>query len=101
MNKGFGSSTSAPLGESQHVKTASSARLTPVHPRLIELGLLDYHRAGLERASAADPLWPGFEPPVEPKATAGSKWYARYFGRYVTHDRAKTFHSRRRHETGR
>jgi len=78
----------------QHVKTMSSARVTPVHPELIRLGLLNYvQRRGDVSATAA--LWAEFEPPVAPKAKAWTKWFARYLGAHVTDDPRKTFHSLR------
>ncbi len=78
--------------DDQHVKNMSSARWTPVHPKLIELGLLRYvgTRAGVAAPHAP---WPGFEPPVEAKAKAWTKWFGRYLGTHVTTGRSKTFHS--------
>ena len=79
-------------GEDQHVKNLSSARITPVHPELIRLGLADWARTRASTSPSA-PLWPGFEPPIEPKAKAWTKWFARYLGKYVSEDPAKIFHS--------
>ena len=76
----------------QSVKNIASARVTPVHPELIRLGLLAYAANRTELGPSA-PMWPGFEPPVEPKAKAWSKWFGRYLGQHVTDSPAKTFHS--------
>jgi integrase len=62
-------------GEDQHLKNESSARSVPIHSELIRSGLLDYvaERARLNDSTA--PLWPGFEPPVDLKTKAWSKWF--------------------------
>ncbi|GEO17455.1 site-specific integrase [Microvirga aerophila] len=77
-------------GEDQSLKTASSARSVPVHAELIRLGLLDVLAAS--QANAAS-LWPGFEPPIDPKVKAWTKWFGRYLGAHVVDHPAKTFHS--------
>ena len=79
--------------EDQHVKNVSSARWTPVHPQLIALGLLKYVSQRARTSEEHAPLWPAFEPPVDPKAKAWTKWFGRYLGEHVTEDPAKTFHS--------
>lgn len=76
----------------QRVKNVGSARVTPVHPELIRLGLTSFAAARL-LSSPSGPLWAGFEPPVEPKAKAWSKWFGRYLGSHVTENPSKTFHS--------
>jgi integrase len=76
----------------QHVKTGSSARVTPVHRELMRLGLLDHVKSRVAVSPSAA-LWSDFEAPVEPKAKSWSKWFARYLGTYVTDNRSKTFHS--------
>jgi integrase len=80
-------------GPDQSVKNVLSARSVPIHPELIRLGLLAYVASRAAGHSAVDPLWPGFEPPVDPKAKAWTKWFGRYLGAHVADDRAKTFHS--------
>ena len=80
-------------GEGQSLKNVGSARSVPVHAELIRLGLLDYHRSRTAAAAADSALWVGFDIPVEPKAKAWSKWFARYLGTHVVESRAKTFHS--------
>ena len=80
-------------GEDQNLKTASSARSVPIHAELIRLGLLERHWPREPQSSRDAPLWPGFEPPIEPKAKAWTKWFGRYLGAHVVDHPAKTFHS--------
>ena len=80
-------------GEDQRLKNESSARSVPVHSELIRLGLLDYVAGRARTTEATAPLWAGFEPPVDPKTKAWSKWFGRYLGEHVVDHRSKTFHS--------
>ncbi|WP_336488035.1 site-specific integrase [Methylobacterium nigriterrae] len=80
-------------GEDQNLKTVSSARSVPIHKELIGLGLLDVIVARASTQAAGAPLWPGFEPPIDPKAKAWTKWFGRYLGAHVVDHPAKTFHS--------
>ncbi|MCE3246621.1 MAG: hypothetical protein K0R41_446, partial [Geminicoccaceae bacterium] len=80
-------------GEDQRLKNESSARSVPIHSELIRLGLLDYvaERAAAHESTA--PLWEGFEPSVDLKTKAWSKWFGRYLGEHVVDHPSKTFHS--------
>ncbi|MGC5780837.1 DUF6538 domain-containing protein [Methylobacterium sp. NFXW15] len=80
-------------GADQNLKTASSARSVPVHRELIRLGLLNVVAARARKDAASAPLWPTFAPPIDPKAKAWTKWFARYLGVHVVDHSAKTFHS--------
>jgi integrase len=80
-------------GEDQNLKTTSSARSVPIHAELIRLGLLGVVSARANSHPGSAPLWPGFEPPIEPKAKAWTKWFGRYLGAHVVDHPAKTFHS--------
>jgi integrase len=80
-------------GEEQNLKTASSVRSVPIHAELIRLGLLEVVSARAKSQAASAPLWPGFEPPIDPKAKAWTKWFGRYLGAHVVEHSAKTFHS--------
>ncbi len=80
-------------GEDQNLKTASSARSVPLHEEPLRLGLLDYVATRARTHTPDAPLWPGFEPPVDPAAKAWTKWFGRYFGTHVIDHPAKTFHS--------
>jgi integrase len=80
-------------GEDQSLKTASSARSVPFHAELIRLGLPDVLVARAASQAREAPLWPGFEPPIDAKAKAWTKWFGRYLGAHVVDHPAKTFHS--------
>ncbi|WP_407522688.1 site-specific integrase [Methylobacterium oryzisoli] len=80
-------------GEDQSLKTVSSARSVPIHQELIHLGLLDLVAARASTQPPGAPLWPGFEPPIDPKVKAWTKWFGRYLGAHVVDHPAKTFHS--------
>ena len=80
-------------GEDQRLKNECSARSVPLHSELIRLGLLDYVTERARMNGSTAPLWPGFEPPVDPKTKAWSKWFGRYLGEHVVDHPSKTFHS--------
>jgi integrase len=71
-------------------KTKSSVRVVPIHPELIELGLVDFVSA---KNNKEENLW-GFS---QWKGTWGKQfgnWWSIHFNRkYVTTDPLKTFHS--------
>jgi integrase len=54
---------------------------------------LDYVTARARLNGSTAPLWPGFEPPVDHKTKAWSKWFGRYLGEHVVEHPSKTFHS--------
>jgi len=80
-------------GEDQRLKNESSARSVPIHTELIRLGLMEFVELRASKADANAPLWPGFDPPVDAKTKAWSKWFGRYLGEHVVDHRSKTFHS--------
>lgn len=77
--------------ETQNLKNSSSRRLLPIHPTLIQLGLLQYmeslHTTGAER------LFPELEPVRGKLGHAPSKWFGRYKTKMGITDPKKTFHS--------
>lgn len=77
--------------EGKNLKNSSSRRLLPLHPALIELGLLRH----LESVSAtgADRLFPELEPVRGKLGHAPSKWFGRYKTKRGITDPKKTFHS--------
>ncbi len=80
-------------GEDKQLKTASSRRDVPVHPTLIELGLLDH----VEKRRASAPKGRIF-PDIKPGADGYfSAQYSKWFSRYVIAVKVKTpktsFHS--------
>jgi integrase len=77
--------------ESQKLKNSSSRRTLPIHPELIQLGLLDYVNA--QRTQDSDRLFPELEPVRGKLGHAPSKWFSRYRTKMGVSDPKKTFHS--------
>lgn len=77
--------------EGQNLKNASSRRVLPLHPSLIELGLLQY--AESVRTDGADRLFPELEAVRGKRGHAASKWFGRYKTKLGITDPRKTFHS--------
>ena len=77
--------------EGQNLKNASSRRMLPVHPSLIELGLLRHVESA--RATGAHRLFPELEPVRGKLGHAPSKWFGRYKAKRGIVDSKKTFHS--------
>jgi integrase len=74
------------------VKTEGSARVVPVHPRLIELGLLDYREKIKERGDTR--LFPTATRDTRGHFGAASRFFGKYFERIgVKGDRSANFHS--------
>uniref|UniRef100_A0A832M0W9 Site-specific integrase n=1 Tax=Oscillatoriales cyanobacterium SpSt-402 TaxID=2282168 RepID=A0A832M0W9_9CYAN len=76
----------------RNVKTRSSKRIVPIHPNLVELGLLDYVRQRQELEALQ--LWENIKPD---KLGDWGKWFGNWYGRFnrkhVTADPLKVFHS--------
>jgi integrase len=79
----------------KRIKTASSIRRVPVHPRLIDLGFLNFVTNRREIVGPAGSLWPGFEDrsKMASRANKWSEWFNGYLARYVVDDPVKKFHS--------
>lgn len=77
--------------EGQKLKNESSRRTIPIHPALIELGLLD-HITTVRRAGATR-LFPELQPTRDKLSHAPSKWFSRYKAKHGIQDPRKTFHS--------
>ncbi|MNM98265.1 Tyrosine recombinase XerC [compost metagenome] len=77
--------------EGQNLKSASSRRVLPLHPSLIEHGLLQY--AESVKTSGADRLFPELEAVRGKRGHAASKWFGRYKTKLGITDPRKTFHS--------
>ena len=80
-------------GSDKRVKTPSSIRLVPIHPRLVELGLLDY-RAELE-ARGFTRLFPDLNKRRDGYGQTVSNWYARYMKKCGVTASGKVFHTLR------
>ena len=77
--------------EGQNLKNSSSRRVLPLHPSLIEQGLLQY--ADSVRANGDDRLFPKLEAVRGKLGHAASKWFGRYKAKLGITDPRKTFHS--------
>jgi integrase len=77
--------------EGQNLKNSSSRRVLPIHPTLVELGLLLHVES--VRATGADRLFPSLEPVRGKLGHAPSKWFGRYKVKRGITDPKKTFHS--------
>ncbi|AZC17370.1 site-specific integrase [Pseudomonas sp. CMR5c] len=77
--------------EGQNLKNSSSRRLLPLHPALLELGLLQH--VDSIKATGADRLFPELDPVRGKLGHAPSKWFGRYKAKCGVSDTRKTFHS--------
>lgn len=77
--------------EGQNLKNASSRRVLPMHPALIDLGLLQYVES--VKRTGADRLFPDLQPVRGKLGHAPSKWFSRYKAKRGVIDSKKTFHS--------
>jgi integrase len=77
--------------ESQKLKNSSSRRTLPIHPALIQLGLLDH--VNNQRNKSSDRLFPELEAVRGKLGHAPSKWFSRYRIKMGVSDPKKTFHS--------
>jgi integrase len=77
--------------EGQNLKNSSSRRTLPLHPGLIDLGLLQHVES--VRTTGADRLFPELEAVRGKLGHAPSKWFGRYKTKQGITDPRKTFHS--------
>lgn len=77
--------------EGQNLKNSSSRRTLPLHPSMIELGILQHVES--VRCSGADRLFPQLEPVRGKLGHEPSKWFGRYRTKRGVTDPRKTFHS--------
>lgn len=77
--------------EGQNLKNSSSRRVLPLHPALIDLGLLRHVES--VKATGADRVFPELEPVRGKLGHAPSKWFGRYKTKRGITDPRKTFHS--------
>jgi integrase len=78
-------------GADKRLKNASSRRVIPVHPILLELGFKEYAE-GL-RGKGAVRLWPALRKGRDGYGHAFGKWFQGFNRRYVTTNRKRVFHS--------
>lgn len=78
----------------KRLKTEASKRLVPVHPKLIDLGLLRYVETMKERKSVR--MWPKLvRRDSDGYCAALGNWFGRFNRKHVTEDALKSFHSLR------
>jgi integrase len=77
--------------EGQNLKNTSSRRVLPIHPALIDLGLLQHVES--VRTTGTDRLFPELEAVRGKLGHAPSKWFSRYKTKLGITDPRKTFHS--------
>jgi len=75
------------------VKSKAAIRSVPVHPCLVKMGFLDYHRRLKERGQAR--LWPELEYKRDGYGQTFQRWFGRFNRKHVTDDPLKCFHSLR------
>jgi len=75
----------------KRVKTASSVRVVPIHPTLMELGFLCY--VALQRAEGAERVFPNLKLHEGKWTIYFSKWWGRQRKRFGILDSRKCFHS--------
>lgn len=74
------------------LKNLSSKRVIPVHPTLLNMGLLEY----VDCCEEGGRLWSNFKwCKVSGYSNSFGKWFQRFNREYVTQDKLKTFHSLR------
>jgi integrase len=80
--------------DDKRLKTVSSTRLVPIHPKLIELGLL--HLVEDLRGNRSLRLWPNLiRRDIDGYCAAIGNWYGRFNRKHITDDPQKCFHSLR------
>lgn len=77
--------------EGQNLKNANSRRMLPLHPTLIDLGLLQHVES--VRATGVDRLFPELRAVRGKLGHAPSKWFGRYKTKHGITNPKKTFHS--------
>jgi integrase len=77
------------------VKNATSERIVPIHPKIIELGFPIFYRERLKAVGVEGALWQGFEDREKYKSRSDnwSKWFHSYLDAHVTASKVKRFHS--------
>lgn len=85
--------------DAKSVKTAGSARVVPLHSKLIELGFIDYHARMVDRG--AKQLFPELQPDTRGHfSRTPSRFFAGYFADIgVKVDNSRNFHSFRHSTT--
>ncbi|WP_136525740.1 site-specific integrase [Geomonas ferrireducens] len=81
-------------GGDKRLKNAASVRMIPIHPKLVELGLIDYYDN--MRDTGCPRLWMNLvHIDLHGYTNSIGKWYQRFNREYVTDDPKRVFHSMR------
>lgn len=75
----------------KRLKNKSSRRVIPVHPKLIELGLLEH--VELMRDAGNERVWANLVCKRDGYGHDFGKWYQRFNRQHITRDKKKVFHS--------
>ncbi|WP_295050480.1 site-specific integrase [Sulfurimonas sp.] len=80
--------------EDKHLKNENAYRCVPLHPKLIELGFIDYYDSVKNKQPT---LWKNLRlhPTEDRYNTDYNKSFMKYFRKYVTKDSTQVFHSLR------
>ena len=77
--------------DDKRLKTRAGKRCVPLHPVLVEVGLLDHWQR--LRGQKQERLWPGLDLGRDGYGQSFSKRFGTFNRRYVTKDKKKVFHS--------
>lgn len=75
----------------KRLKTISSRRIIPVHPRLVEIGFLEYVQQ--LRNSGSERLWPNLKRKRDGYSQSVGRWFQYHNRKHITTDPKKCFHS--------
>jgi len=73
------------------LKTVAGKRDIPIHPELIRLGFLEYHRKQLQRGE--ERLWTNLKKGRDGYSHLFGKWFQRHNRKHVTENPKRCFHS--------
>ena len=79
------------------LKSSAATRTVPVHPRIIDLGFLDYAKSMQTKGERR--LWPRLKHRRDGYGQDLSRWFGRFSDEHVVNDRKKVFHSFRHNFT--
>jgi integrase len=80
--------------EDKHLKNENAFRFVPIHPKLIELGFIDYYNSVKDKQ---DILWKHLRlhPTQNRYGTDYSKNFMKFFRKYISTEKDQSFHSLR------
>ncbi len=80
--------------EDKHLKNENAFRFVPIHPKLLELGFIDYYNSVKDKQNI---LWKHLRlhPTQNRYGTDYSKNFMKFFRKYITTEKDQSFHSLR------